>query len=161
MVVVLLMGSHPCAAGGSPAPGFFSGVFLRYSPASFEVTHWAKELAKKRVACDAEEFGTAMTFIMERVLPAFPKKVWQQLLPGARTKVGTSKELWGNLVAHLWKICLMEPKPVEDVLVVDGVATLSGSFGVRKGMVKKAILQSREPEYPLRLGDLEPGPHQQ
>ena len=55
-----------CAAGGFLAPGFFSGgVFLRNSPASFEVTHWAKELAKKRVA-----LGTAVTCTLERVFPA-------------------------------------------------------------------------------------------
>ena len=55
------------------------GVLLRISASSFEVIHWAKELAKKRVACDSEESVTAVTSTMERALPATPQKVWQLL----------------------------------------------------------------------------------
>ena len=45
----------------------------------------------------------------------------------------------------------MEPKAAEDVLVVDGVPILSGSFHVRKVIFKNATLQSAEPVCPLWL----------
>ena len=107
------------------------------------------------MACDGEERGTAETFTMERVLRAIPPKGvvcgWcgqvrpalldpESQLPPRRaispmrvTGTKAPKELWGNMVAHLWKICLMELKAVEDVLVVDGVPILSGSFVCEKG----------------------------
>ena len=51
-----------------------------------------------------------------------------QLLPQARwpiralrAKVRAPKEVWGNLVAHLWKIGVVEPIAIEDVFAVDGV----------------------------------------
>ena len=43
-------------------------------PEHFEVVDWAKELAKKRVAYDGEEIGTAEALSMEQVLPALLPK---------------------------------------------------------------------------------------
>ena len=113
-------------------------IYWGNSPENFELIDWARELSKNRMAYDGEEVGTAETLTMEQVLPALhPEGVAaslyapdvaggqvlralldpeSQLLPqtrwptrAPRTKMWASKEVCGNLVAHFWKIGLIEP----------------------------------------------------
>ena len=106
------------------------------------------------MAYHGEEKGTAETLTMEQVLPALPPEGVAP--PGDANESSQSqgvgpKEVWGNLVAHLWKFGLLDPIAIEDVFAVDSVPLLCGSFGVRKETFKNVFLQYGEPAYPLKL----------
>eukprot|EP00959_Pyramimonas_sp_CCMP1952_P185141 3871359-Pyramimonas_sp.AAC.1 len=155
-------------------------LFLKSCPTPLTPTDWAAELAKKRVAYDGEEIGTAETLSVEQVLPALPPKgiaasveavdlcegnvrealldADAMLLPKGvrparvpRAKIWAPLQTWYDLVAVLWDRGLVEPIALEDVLHVDGRPVLCGAFGVRKGTERTIPLKDGTMGHVLRL----------
>ena len=155
-------------------------LFMARSPAAMEPVDWAKELAKKRVAYDGEEVGTAETLTVEQVLPALPPEgiaasveaaplcegvvrralmdADSMLLPPEvrppkppQAKVWASTSTWEELVAVLWRRGLVEPIALRDVLHIGGQPVLCGAFGVRKGTERSVKLKDGSHGHVLRL----------
>ncbi len=145
--------------------GSAAATFLHTSPSVLEPVAWAEELAKKRVAYDGEEVGTAESLTLEQVAPGLPPAgvagklcaaslctgnvrrcildLDGQVLPEERwpekvpkAKIWASAAVWESLVALLWSLGLVTPIRLQDVFHVRGEPVLCGGFGVRKGPEK-------------------------
>ena len=108
-------------------------IFLENSE-HFEVVDWANEPAKKRVACDGEERGTAEHGA--GAPSSSPKNVWAASLYApdvacGQVRSGAPRKVWENLVAYLWEFGLVEPTAIDEVFAVDAQET-----------VKKVVLKS-------------------
>ncbi|CAK0841845.1 unnamed protein product [Prorocentrum cordatum] len=178
-----------CAQHGPPSPAQLRSLrmlaraallFVTRSPEPVGPTDWARELAKKRVAYDGEEVGTAETPTVEQVLPALPPvgiaasveavplcdpvvrrallDADSMVLPeGVRpvvppqAKIWAPNDVWEELVEVLWARGLVGPIDLKDALHVGGKPVLCGASGARKGTERTVKLRDGSRGHVLRL----------